>query len=83
MFQLHDKDEGTLLGQVDETQVRFLIDHLEETDSADQDYYIDGPTLEMLEANGCDPALLGLLRSALGDRKGFEVRWEADSGGAA
>ncbi len=77
MIKLYDNDEGSLMGMINQTQLNFLIDHLEETDSDDQDYYIDAGTLGLLEDEGADAELLTLLRGALGDRDGFEVRWAA------
>ncbi len=81
MLELHDNDTGALIGSATPEQVQFLIDNLEETHSGDQDYYIDEPTLELLEDSGADPALIDLLRGALADREGFEVRWSDPSGG--
>lgn len=76
MIELYDDDKNARLGQITEAQRDFLVDHLQETHPEDQDYYIDAATLEMLEADGADPELIGMLRSALGNREGFEVRWE-------
>jgi processive 1,2-diacylglycerol beta-glucosyltransferase len=76
MIQLYDNSTGDKIGNLTQDQLQFLIDQLEETSSADQDYYIDQPTLEMLERAGCDPELLELLRSTLGNRAGLEVRWD-------
>lgn len=75
-IDLYDNDEDARLGQITEAQRDVLVDHLEETHPGDQDYYIDAPTLDLLESEGADAGLLGMLRSALGDREGFEVRWE-------
>lgn len=76
MIQLRDKDTGALLGRITEEQLQFLIDELVEEDDEDRDYYIDGPTLEMLEGAGADAALIGLLREGLGDRSEMEVEWK-------
>ena len=76
MIQLFDNDTGVKIGNITQDQLQFLIDQLEETSTTDQDYYIDPPTLEMLQSAGCDPELLGLLSSSLGDREGCEIRWE-------
>lgn len=76
MIQLHDKQSGDVLGEINEVQLQFLIDELVEEDDKDKDYYIDGPTLEMLESAGADTELLGVLRSALGDRSGMEIEWK-------
>jgi hypothetical protein len=75
MIQLHDKETGTFIGTIDEAQLQFLIDHLEEESPGDQDYYLDAPTLDMLEDEGAIPTLLELLRKALGGREGMEIRW--------
>jgi hypothetical protein len=76
MIKLYDNETRSLLGELDDAQLRFLIDHLEETDSTDQDYYLDDATLDLLEEEGADDGLLSLLREALEGRAGIEVRWE-------
>jgi processive 1,2-diacylglycerol beta-glucosyltransferase len=75
MVQLLDTETNKPIGTINDAQLKFLVDELEEESESDQDYYIDAGTLEMLEADGGDPALLTLLRSALGTREGMEVRW--------
>jgi len=76
MIELYDNDKDVRLGQITEAQRDVLVDHLQETHPGDQDYYIDAATLDMLEADGADAELIGMLRSALGNREGFEVRWD-------
>ena len=78
MIQLFDKDTGTKLGTITEEQVQFLIDKLVEETKEDQDYYIDGPTLEMLAGAGADPELVTLLREGLGSRSEMEVEWKRE-----
>jgi len=78
MIHLYDKKSGSVLGSVTAAQLQFLIDQLEETSSTDQDYYIDEPTLEMLQDAGAEPSLIELLRTGLATRPGFEVRWEKE-----
>jgi hypothetical protein len=75
MIQLYDNDTQTLLGEITEQQLQFLIDQLEEESSADQDYYINRTTLEMFVEAGIDPALLALLQRGLGNREDMEIRW--------
>jgi hypothetical protein len=75
MIRLHDAERGTPLGSITEEQLQFLIDELEEDSSTDRDYYIDAATVDMLEADGADPALVALLRTALAGRDGMDVRW--------
>lgn len=75
MIELRDKDTGAPIGQISEQQLRFLIDQLEEEFAEDTDYYINVATIDMLEQNGADPALVKLLRDAIGDREDMEIQW--------
>ena len=74
-----DNDSGADLGTISETQLQFLIDQLEEETSEDQDYYLNPQTLELLAKRGADADLMALLRTAMGDRDGVEIRWERDA----
>ena len=78
MIRLQDAERGTLIGHLTEAQLQFLIDELEEESSTDQDYYIDAPTVDMLEADGADPELIALLRAALAGRDGIEIQWSQE-----
>ena len=73
---LYDNDSGTVLGEISETDLQFLIENLEEETSDDQDYYLRPETLAMLSERGGSAPLMEMLRNALGDREGFEVRWQ-------
>jgi hypothetical protein len=64
------------LGQISEADLQMLMDALEEESLDDRDYYIDEPTIELLEQRGASSSLLDLLRVALGSGEGVEVRWE-------
>jgi hypothetical protein len=75
MIELRDKDTGAFLGTITEAQLQFLIDQLEEEDSEDTDYYINQATIDMFEQRGADAQLLNLLRKALGNGDGTEIRW--------
>ena len=75
MIQLYDKDTGAPLGAITEEHLQFLADQLEEESPEDQDYYINAPTLDAFEEAGADPALLAMLRRALGEREEMEIRW--------
>jgi processive 1,2-diacylglycerol beta-glucosyltransferase len=76
MIEVYDNEVGVLIGTITEEQLQFLIDELEETSTTDQDYYLDEGMLDMLEEAGAEDALMDLLRGALGDRDGIEIRWE-------
>ncbi len=75
MIQLFNKETDTAIGTISEEQLAFLQEQLEEENSGDQDYYFNNDTLEVLEGNGADPALIGLLRNAFGQRGEVEIRW--------
>lgn len=75
MIQLHDRDTGILITQIDEQQLAILLRELEEEGSDDKDYYIDMGTLSLLSAAGMDNALLHVLGSVLGEREGMEIVW--------
>ncbi len=75
MVELHDAERGTRLGTITEQQLKFLADALEEESRSDNDYYISADTIEMLETDGADADLIGLLRRALGGREGIDIRW--------
>ncbi|HYL55640.1 MAG TPA: hypothetical protein VEU73_08710 [Gemmatimonadales bacterium] len=75
MIELRDKATDEYLGTIEDDELQFLIDDLEEKSLADRDYYIDADTIQMLEDDGAPPSLLTLLRQSLGSRDGVEVRW--------
>jgi hypothetical protein len=76
MPKLYDKESGALLGIVSEEDIDRLADQLKEEDSRDQDYFIDAVTIDMLEESGASPALVTMLRKAVGDSEGIEIRYE-------
>lgn len=76
MIRLYEVESNKLLGQITDEQLAFLIEHLEETSTGDQDYYLDEATIELIGDAGADPALLGTLRSGLAGKPGYDLRWE-------
>jgi len=78
VIRLYDNDSGVEIGTVRDDQLQFLIDQLEEESTTDRDYYIDQATLDMFEDAGIDDGLLQILRGALGDRDGMEIRWQME-----
>lgn len=75
MIKVYDNESGELLGQITDEELQFLIDELEEESLEDQDYYLNRDTIDMLDKAGGVPTLMELLRAALGDRDGVEIRW--------
>ena len=76
MPRLFLKDGNRLLGVVSDADVKLLVDELEETELADDDYFIDAPTVDILEAAGASSGLVSLLRGAIGNTDGIDIRWE-------
>jgi hypothetical protein len=76
MITLHEKDTNKPLGSISEGQLQFLIDQLEEEWLEDHDYSITSLLLDVFEAEGgADPALVSLLRDALGGRDEVNIVW--------
>jgi hypothetical protein len=75
MAKLIDAETGAVIGELSDDQLDFLIDQLEEEEREDQDYYLDLETIDLLEENGAEDALITLLRTALGSNEGIDVRW--------
>ena len=75
MINLNEKDTNRPLGQITEAQLQYLIDHLEEEGTEDQDYAVTPLLLEYFEGLGADPELIALLKDALGDREEIEIVW--------
>ena len=78
MIKLFDAATNGEIGTLTEAQFTFLKDHLEEESEDDRDYYINGATVDVFEAEGADSGLVDLLRRALGDREEMDVRWTKD-----
>jgi hypothetical protein len=72
---LIDAESGRELGALSAAQFDWLASHLELESSDDDDYYIDGPTLDMLQQDGAAAGLLDALRQALGSRDSITIRW--------
>lgn len=75
MITLTNNETGAALGEISEEALAFLTSQLEEESSEDTDYYIMSVTVDAMEAAGADPSLIGLLRGAIGDAEGVEIRW--------
>ena len=63
------------VGEITEDQLDFLIDNLEEEWADDQDYYLNGQMIDMLEQKGADRALVNLLRGAIDGKEALEFVW--------
>lgn len=76
MVNLFNKDTGALIGEISNEQLRFLVDELEEESLEDVDYYLSEMTVDMLEADGADTALIELLRKALDEHGEVNIIWK-------
>ena len=56
MITLSLKDSGEVLGEIDESELQFLIDQLEEENEEDTDYYITPMTIDLMEEAGRPPS---------------------------
>ena len=61
MPRLYMKEDGSFIGTLSESDLKFLIDQLEEEDESDDDYFIDGSTIDLLTENGASEALTSML----------------------
>ena len=77
MIELRNKSTNEQLGTIDDGELRFLVNELEEESETDRDYYIDGDTIDMLEADGAPPSLIALFRRILRSQseEGLEIKW--------
>ncbi len=69
-------DTGTEIGTINDNQLAFLVEQLEEEHDDDKDYYVDRETLDLLSDNGADPDLLALLEKGMGDDDEMDIAWE-------
>jgi hypothetical protein len=73
--QLHNADTNQSLGEITDDELRFLFDRLERESDADDDFFIDAATIEMLEDAKAPAHLVETLKKAVGSSEGVEVRW--------
>lgn len=77
MARLYRVDTGETIGQINDKQLQFLVEMLEEEDEEDKEYFIDQDTLELFSDNNCDPDLLAMLEGAIDEGEdGVDVAWE-------
>ena len=79
MITLYDKQSDRRIGEISEGELQFLIDELEEEDSRDRDYYIDGATIDFFTSRKATPHLVAMLREALDGEEGIDIRWDDDA----
>lgn len=75
MVKLYNAGTNEALGDITDEQLQFLVDQFEEEWEGDQDYYINGDTLDMLREAGADAGLLALLERAIAGGGEADIRW--------
>ncbi len=78
MIHIYNDATDEFIGSISEEDLAFLQSDLEEETLADTNYYINQATVDMFEQQGASPALVMLLRAALGDAEDMDIRWEHD-----
>ena len=77
MIDLYDSSSNALVGSITDAELEFLMDHLEEESLQDTDYYITQATIDLLTENGeATDHLVEVLRHAVGEGEGVELRWQ-------
>ena len=76
MPRIYNKQTGALLGTVSDADIKVLIDQLEEEDLGDDDYFMDLDTVDIIESAGASQTMVKLLRDAIGNGEGIDIRWE-------
>ncbi len=77
MPTLLDRTTGAVIAQLSPEQLQIVMDSLAgSAGGADEGEYTLSPaTLQLLEEQGADEALIALLREALGTSEGLELQW--------
>jgi len=75
MITLSRADTGAVVGTVEDADLQVLVDGLEEEFAEDTEYYITLATVEMLERAGASASLVQILKNAVGDSEGIDIRW--------
>lgn len=76
MIKVYNQRTQALIGEVSEAELEFLVANMEEESLEDQDYAITSMTLAYFQELGADPALVNMLRRALGEQDELVIRWE-------
>lgn len=78
MVHIYNDATDEFIGSISEEDFAFMQSDLEEESLEDANYYINQATVDMFEQQGASPALVMLLRAALGDQEDMDIRWEHD-----
>ncbi len=76
MIDLYNNDTNKLLGSLTEAELQVLTSALEEESQGDHDYFIDAATIDIIADGQATDHLIQMLRAALGEAGGVEIRWQ-------
>ena len=76
MYKLYINDSDTYLDDISGTQLKFLVDNMEEEFLEDHDYAITRLTIDYLASKGADQALVDMLINALADSEEITIIWK-------
>ena len=75
MVYLYNKSTGVQIGEIDEAELQFLIDQMEEESMRDQDYAITRMEIAYFSEHDATPHLIELLKQALGEQTEVIILW--------
>lgn len=75
MVYLYNQSSGDLIGEINEDELQFMIDQMEEESTKDQDYSITSMEIAYFSQNGATPHLISLLNQALANQQEVIVLW--------
>ena len=76
MIDLYNDSTGELLGPITEADLAVLVEALEEESTEDRDYFIDTATIDVIADGRATEHLVALLRKAVGESDGVDIRWQ-------
>jgi len=75
MVYLYNQSSDELLGEINEDELQFLIDQMEEESTKDRDYSITRMEIAYFSEHGASPHLITLLNQALGNQSEVIILW--------
>jgi hypothetical protein len=75
VIDLYVEGTQTPIGSITDADLKVLQDALEEEGPNDTDYYITAETIDVIADGRASDHLVGLLRHALGNEEGVDIRW--------
>ena len=75
MVYIYNKSTGELLGEINDDELQFLIDQMEEESMEDKDYSITNMEIEYFAQHGADSQLVTILRKAIGEQSEVIIQW--------